>query len=135
MTIMNRLAEARKSQGVTVAMMSKFLGIPEDHVLIQEDPSRDLKISELQSWQKALNVPMSDLLPEYSCDLSLTILERARIVRLMSTAVSLREAETVKSTFSQMLIEQIVEIMPELSSMRVLKREAARNEERRVEYV
>lgn len=114
---MNRLAEARTSQGVSVAAISRFLGITEEQVCSQENPSCDLRISELQGWHKALKIPISELVVDCGCELSAPVLDRARVVRLMKTAIAIREAEKVKSTLSQMLIEQVIEMMPELSSM------------------
>lgn len=112
---MNRLAEARTSQGISVSAISRFLGITKEQVCQQENPSCDLRISELQGWHKALKIPISELVVDCGCELSSPVLDRARFVRLMKTAIAIREAE--KSTLSQMLIEQLIEIMPELSSM------------------
>lgn len=114
---MNLLGEARTAQGVSLESISRFLGMTPRQIKALEDSSYDPRVSEIHKWQKALDIPISELISECECELSGPILSRAKMVRLMKTAISLREAEKMKSTLSQLLIDQILEIMPELSSM------------------
>jgi hypothetical protein len=78
-----------------------------------------MRLSDLHKWQQALDVPLSELIVEPEATLSSPIMERARLVRLMKTAAAIRErAEAVEiQRMAQMLVEQLTEIMPELSGV------------------
>jgi hypothetical protein len=82
----------------------------------QENEANDLHISDLLKWQKALDVPVSELLVEPETQLSRPIMERARMIRLMKTAAAILERSNSPSIrrMAQMLVSQLVEIMPEL---------------------
>ena len=88
-------------------------------VRAQEDETQDLRISDLMRWQKVLGVPLQDLLVDSETPLSRPVMERARMVRLMKTAAALKD--NVEDESSQrmvtMLIQQLVEIMPELEEV------------------
>ncbi|MGN6132905.1 MAG: hypothetical protein ACTHOU_00340 [Aureliella sp.] len=86
----------------------------------QEDPGTDLLLSTLRMWQSALDVPLIDLLEDESQTLSRPVKERAKLVRIMKTVVSLCEAcegNVRLERLSRMLREQLVELMPELSEI------------------
>jgi len=85
----------------------------------QEDESSDLRLSDLYKWQAALNVPISDLLVDPGTPLSPPVMERAQMVRLMKTAMALLElAPTARiRRLARMLVEQLVEVMPELDGV------------------
>jgi hypothetical protein len=116
---LHRLAEARKSQNVNIKTVSRILGVSVEQAKSQEIPSCDLKISEIHEWQRALNIPISELLVEGDHQLSGPVLERSKMVRLMRTALELRDDSTKGkvSALKQMLVEQILELMPDLVSM------------------
>jgi len=116
---MHRLLEARTNQNVSIRTVSRVLGITVDQVKTQEHPSFDLRISELHEWQKVLKIPISELLVEAEGQLSGPVLDRSRMVRLMRTALELRGNPNKDkiSALTQMIIDQILEIMPELSEM------------------
>jgi hypothetical protein len=82
----------------------------------QENEANDLHISDLLNWQKALDVPVSELLEEPETQLSRPVLERARMIRLMKTAQAILERSNSTSIrrMAQMMVHQLVEIMPEL---------------------
>jgi hypothetical protein len=82
----------------------------------QEDQHCDLPLSVLHQWQKALDVPLSELLIETDCELSRPLRQRAQLVRLMKTALSLLEEAGAgpPRKAAQLLVQQLVEIMPEL---------------------
>lgn len=82
----------------------------------QEAEDADLHLSELYRWQQALDVPLVELLADPDTPLSRPVMERARLVRLMKTATALLEqALTARARrMAQMLVEQLVELMPEL---------------------
>jgi hypothetical protein len=80
----------------------------------------DLTLSELRSWQKALEVPLVDLLEDESQSLSRPVNERAKMVRIMKTVVSLSEACSSNlrtARLTTMLREQLLELMPELAEI------------------
>jgi hypothetical protein len=82
----------------------------------QEHPDVDLRISDLLLWQQVLEVPVAELLVEGEGQLSGPVLERSRMVKLMKTAAAIRERTggTPVGRLVDMLISQILEIMPEL---------------------
>ena len=64
-------------------------------------------------------MPMAELLEEADGQLSGPVLERSRMVKLMKTAAAIRErtSGTPVGRVVSMLIEQILEIMPELEDV------------------
>lgn len=82
----------------------------------QEDETSDLPLSKLYAWQKALDVPVAELLIESEDTLAQPLLQRAQMIRLMKTALAIFE-QSVEDTvrlMAQTLVEQLIEIMPEL---------------------
>ncbi len=116
---LHRISTVRQQQGVSLRSASRQMGRPMSVVRSQEDECQDLRISDLIRWQKVLGVPLQDLLVEGDPSLSRPVMERARLVRLMKTAAAL--ADSVESEgckrMSTMLIQQLVEIMPELKEV------------------
>lgn len=112
----HRLSEVRQQQGVTLRNVSRRLGIDMAEVRRQEQEDSDIRISDLLNWQEVLEVPIAELLVEAEGQLSGPVLERSRMVKLMKTAAAIREqAEgTPAHRLATMLVEQILEIMPEL---------------------
>lgn len=98
---------------------ARHLGYDMRRVREQEQASSDLTLSDLQRWQEALGVPIAELLVESDQSLSGPVLERARMVRLMKTATAIREraGNNPVSRLAQMLIEQLLEVMPELKDV------------------
>lgn len=113
---MHRIREVRRLQGVSLRSASRQIGLDVRRLRAQESESTDLHISDLLKWQKALDVPVSELLEEPDTQLSRPVLERARMIRLMKTAQAILERSNSTSIrrMAQMLIEQLTEIMPEL---------------------
>lgn len=116
---LNRIQEVRRREGMSLRSAARHLGYDMRRVRDQEQPGSDLKISELQRWQKALDVPIAELLVESEEALSGPVLERARMVRLMKTAAAIKEraSSNAVSRLAQMLIEQLLELMPELKDV------------------
>lgn len=112
----HRLAEVRNQQGVTLRNMARRLGLDMAEVRRQENERTDLRVSELLDWQEVLEVPIAELLVEADGQLSGPVLQRSRMVKLMKTAAAIREqvAGTSAERLADMLIGQILEIMPEL---------------------
>jgi transcriptional regulator with XRE-family HTH domain len=113
---LHRLAEARRREGLTHRKVAGRLGVPVDVVKQQEDPASDMLLSELYRWQNALDVPAAELLSEPNGDLSPPVQLRARLLRVMKSARSIQERTRQASIrrLATMLVEQLVEIVPEL---------------------
>ena len=116
---LHRIADVRRQQGVTLRNVARRLGMPLPVVRRQEEADCDLRLSDLLRWQQVLDVPVAELLVEADDQLSGPVLERSRMVKLMKTAAALRErtAGTAAGLLVGMLVEQILEIMPELSDV------------------
>jgi transcriptional regulator with XRE-family HTH domain len=116
---LHRIREVRRQQRVSLRSASRRMGLPARVLRAQESVSANLRISDLQRWQAALDVPIADLLVESSECLSRPVLDRARLVRLMKTAAAIRELARSRriARLAEMLSEQLVEIMPELKEV------------------
>ena len=116
---LHRIREVREQQGVTLRTAARRMEVPMEQVRRQEETTEDMSLSELYQWQHALNVPVGDLLVDMDAPLSMPVLQRARLLKMMKTARSIREtaqAEQVQR-MANMLIEQLIEVMPELSEV------------------
>ena len=105
---------------MTLRNVARRLGIEIAVIRRQEQPDADLRISDLLKWQHVLEVPLSDLLEEGEGQLSGPVLARSRMVKLMKTAAAIREQvgnEGQATRLIRQLIEQILEIMPELADV------------------
>ena len=116
---LHRIAEVRRQQGVTLRNVARRLGLSLPVVRRQEEADCDLRLTDLHRWQQVLDVPVAELLEEGDGQLSGPVLERSRMVKLMKTAAALRErtAGSPLGRVVQMLVDQILEIMPELSDV------------------
>jgi transcriptional regulator with XRE-family HTH domain len=112
----HRLREVRLQQGFTLRTVARHMGVSVRQLRAEEEGQIDLRLSDLQRWQEVLGVPLEDLLQEPVGSLSRPVMERAQLVRLMKTAAALLEnAPTPRmERLAQTLVEQLVEIMPEL---------------------
>jgi transcriptional regulator with XRE-family HTH domain len=113
---LHRLAKARKQQGMSLRTMARRLGVNAATVIEREQETSDPPLSAIYVWQRVLDVPVADLLEESEAPLSMPVFERARLVKLMKTAAAIKEkahSHTLCRMVTQ-LIEQLVEIMPEL---------------------
>lgn len=123
---LHRVSEVRAQQGVSLRTAARHMGQDMATIRKQEDPTSDLRISELIAWQKVLDVPLIDLLVDSAAPLSRPVMERAQLVRLMKTAAAIQEktasmperGEALElQRLSSTLIEQLVQIMPELAEV------------------
>jgi transcriptional regulator with XRE-family HTH domain len=113
----HRVRMVRNQQGVSLRSVARQTGKDVRTLRQEEDGSSDLRLSELQQWQSALGVPIAELLEEADGCLSRPVLERARLVRLMKTAAAILEQskEAGIRRMAEMLVEQLVDVMPELA--------------------
>jgi len=116
---LHRLAEVRRRQGVTRRTIARRLNTDIGTVKFQEQPNTDLTLSTLYAWQEVLDVPVSELLAETDEPLSTPVLRRAQLVRIMKTAAAIleRSQQPAVNRMAQMLVEQLCEVMPELSGV------------------
>ena len=116
---LHRLAEVRHLQGVSRRTMARRLKIDVNDVKLQEQETTDLPLSTLYEWQKVLDVPVGELLVETNDPLSVPVMRRAQLVRLMKTATAIlqRSQQPGIRRMAQVLVNQLVEVMPELADV------------------
>ncbi len=117
--LLHRLRAVRCQQGLSQRQAAKRMNITIDQVRQQECESSDLPLSVLYAWQKALNVPVAELLVEVIDALASPILERSQLVRLTKTVLAVREKsrQDLIRRMAQTMHDQLVEIMPELANV------------------
>ena len=116
---LHRIRTVRLQQGVSLRSAARQMGSDIRSLRLQEQESTDLRLSDLHKWQKALDVPLTDLVEETDEPLSRPVLERARLIRLMKTAKAIEERSPTASVsrMAETLVSQLVEIMPELEDV------------------
>jgi hypothetical protein len=116
---LHRLREVRREQGVSSKRAAQLMGISVEQLRHEEEPTTDLTLSQIFAWQELLEVPVSDLLVEPHAPLSAPVLRRAQLVRLMKTVQAIMERSSQSSVrrLAQTMINQLVEIMPELEGV------------------
>jgi len=118
-TRLHRVRTVRLRQGVSLRSAARQIGSDVRSLRLQEQESTDLRLSDLRKWQKALDVPLTELVVETDEPLSRPVLERARLIRLMKTAAAIHERSpnVAIQRMAQMLVDQLVEVMPELKDV------------------
>jgi transcriptional regulator with XRE-family HTH domain len=113
---LHRLATVRKQQGISHRNVARHLGVETATVCQQEQEATDLPLSLIYAWQKVLDVPAAELLVDSNAPFSPSVLHRARLIRVMKTAASIRDKVDSKSlkSLAATLTEDLLEIMPEL---------------------
>ena len=129
---LHRLRAVRRSENISHQQLAKRLRINVKTVMRQENQFCDLTLSELYQWQEALGVPLAELFLEPGLELSRKTLTQGRMVRLMKTALAilggLSRARTKR--IAQNLVNQLLEIMPELKDVTAWPREGTRRPHR-----
>jgi hypothetical protein len=116
---LQKLGAARRRQGLSVRCVAQRLGRSVGEVRAQEEENADIYLSELYRWQAALEVPIDELLHDPQDTLSPRVLTRARLLRIMKTAMAIRRQARSEGerSLARQLIEQLLEIMPELKEV------------------
>jgi transcriptional regulator with XRE-family HTH domain len=116
---LQKLSEARRRQGLSIRCVAQRLGRTVSEVRAQENENSDLLVSDLYRWQAALEVPIEELLEEPDDALSTSVLTRARMLKVMKTAMALRRQARSEGErrLIRLLIDQLLEIMPELKEV------------------
>ena len=115
----HRIAEVRVEQGMSLRTAARHLHLDTRTVRQQESASSDLRLSELRRWQQVLDVPLVDLVEDPGATLSAPVLKRAQLLRAMKTAAAILEMakDPAVGRMAQVLVDQLVEIMPELAEV------------------
>jgi transcriptional regulator with XRE-family HTH domain len=116
---LHRIRTIRQQQGITLRCAARRLNLSIDQVKAQEAEMADMLLTMLYRWQEVLGVPVADLLVDEGNPLSEPVLKRAQLVRVMKTAAAIFahvESEPVQR-LAQMLVDQLIEIMPELKEV------------------
>ncbi len=116
---LHRLAEVREQQGISVRSAARRMGVPMSQVRQEEKQGSHLTLADLVRWQRALEVPLIDLLVDEDSPISSPVVSRARWLRIMKTVKALLEASPSPSItrMAQMLEGQVLEVMPELQDV------------------
>ena len=116
---LNCISQVRQRQGMTLRTVARRWNLEINDVRQMEQPNADLRISELHAWQRLLEVPLHELLVDTEGPLSPPVLQRAQLIRLMKTIVTLRDKSTEPEAqhLIERLLNQMIEIMPELKGV------------------
>lgn len=116
---LQRLAVVRRLQGISRRTVARRLNIDVEEIKQQERETVDIPLSTLYGWQEALGVPVAELLVEAGDSLTSPVLKRSQLVRLMKTVLAIRQQARHKSIrrMAETMVEQLVEIMPELANI------------------
>ena len=116
---LQRLALVRRQQGLSRRTVARRMNVDIEQVRLQECETADLPLSVLYAWQKALDVPVGELLVEAGDSLTSPVLERSQLVRLTKTVLAIREEAKQESIrrMAQTAVNQLIEIMPELAEV------------------
>ena len=112
---LHRLAAVRRQEGISRRTVARRLGVGLREVQAQEEGA-DLPLSALYRWKEILNVPISELLEEEAGEVSSPIVFRGKLLRVMRTAPTIlqRTRNAATHRMAQFMVEQLIEIMPEL---------------------
>ena len=117
--VLHRIREVRKEQGISLRAAARRIGCEVSRLKDQERVDADFLLSDLYAWQQALGVPVQDLLVECEEPLSAPVLEMSRMIRLAKTIATIQDRSESESItrLANMLMSQLLEIMPELSDV------------------
>ncbi|MCG8584658.1 MAG: helix-turn-helix transcriptional regulator [Pirellulales bacterium] len=113
---LHRVREVRQAQGVSRRAAARRLGVEPRRLDEMEQPTSDLPLSAIYACQEMLQVPLEDLLMESEAPLSRPVMERAQMLKLMKTAVTIRNRAQSKPVrhLAEMLVDQLLAIMPDM---------------------
>jgi transcriptional regulator with XRE-family HTH domain len=116
---LHRIQEVRRLQGMSLRTAARQLGTDIRSIRAQEQSTTDLRLSDLYNWQRALEVPISELLVDDEEPLSRPVRERGAMLKIMKTARSLVESAPAGPArrMAENLVEQLLELMPELKEV------------------
>ena len=115
----NRIALVRQQQEMSLRSVARHTGVDVRTLRKQEKPTANLTLTELTNWANALDVPVKDLIDVPDQGLASPIQQRAQLIRIMKSAVSIQENADCESmqAFADTLVSQLLELMPELDGI------------------
>lgn len=118
---LHQIATVRRNQNISIATCARKLGITVQEARCQEQPTSDLSLSQLMAWKEILDVPFSELVGQEAEILENPIRNRALMIKVMKTAkqILLFSREQRVHNMAQTLVDQLVELMPELMNVSV----------------
>jgi transcriptional regulator with XRE-family HTH domain len=118
-TRLHRIQSVRKQQGLSLRSAARRMGLKVDQVLEQENERADLRLSVLYAWQRALDVPLSELLIEQADEFRTPVLVRARMIRVIKTVAAIRREPSIEGVqhLADRLYTDLIEMMPELKDV------------------
>lgn len=130
----HRIATVRKQERISLRRVAKQIDAPIDALRRQEDELSDLRLSNLYAWQRALDVPVGELLIDEFESGSYPLLVRQQLIKAMKTTLLLLEhgEGTPVGYLAQNLLEQLLVMMPELKSVTAWPRLGSVREKDRV---
>jgi transcriptional regulator with XRE-family HTH domain len=116
---LHRIQEVRRLQGMSLRTAARQLGADIRSIRAQEQQTTDLRLSDIYKWQRALDVPVSELLVDEEESLSRPVRERGAMLKIMKTARSIVESAPPGPTrrMAENLVEQLLQLMPELKEV------------------
>ena len=116
---LHRLALVRRLQGLSRRKVAQRLNLDTEQVRRQERETADMPLSVLYAWREALDVPVAELLVDAGDPLTLPVLKRSQLVRLMKTVLAVCEHAKQESIrrMGRTMADQLIEIMPELAKV------------------
>ena len=116
---LHRIQEVRRLQGMSLRTAARQLGTDIRSIRAQEQATTDLRLTDIYNWQRALDVPISELLVDEDEPLSRPVRERGAMLKIMKTARSLLESAPTGPArrMAENLVEQLLELMPELKEV------------------
>ncbi len=88
---LHRIRIVRNQQGVSLRSAARGMGVEIRKARAQEDPNADLSLSVLYQWQRALEVPVANLLVDLDAPLSAPVLKRAQLLKLAKSVATIIE--------------------------------------------
>ena len=116
---LHRISEVREQQSISLRSIARKFGCTIQQVREKEEPGTDMTLSDLRKWQEVLDVPLADLLEDDGAPLSNPVSNRAGLLRAMKTAKAIGETAHSSSVkrLTNMLVGQLLELMPELEDV------------------
>lgn len=116
---LHRLAAVREEQSVSLTRVAKRLSIDIAEARRQSQETTDLLLSQLYRWREILEVPVGELVIEPEEIPNNPVRNRGQLIKIMKTARTIREnvQEENLVILTQLLIDQLVEMMPELANI------------------
>jgi transcriptional regulator with XRE-family HTH domain len=116
----HRLKAMRLREGISLRSLAKRMNVTVSQARSQEEGHcDDLRVSDLYRWQRALKVPLPELLEPPKPALSDEVRHRACLVRVAKTAKSLARkcSDGSEHRLACRIVDQLHELMPELKEI------------------